>query len=349
MKCIICEKNSKKRDRDLNGNKCRFCGHPFVTEPSIDRLTDMAIRRTEDIVSSNGTFFFLEEHLKYHLMRRAKNSFVAKAFGWTGCLIGAMNNCLFNTVSIAITAVLLNHLKIIDVTIFLFIIFVFLLLRKIMPLRKIISRVKSKKTIRNVDKIVQKWIEINPNPKLLTKDWGLRRLGDKNANREDLEEVSFDRVLICDCNEYVDFFLANLFHFHYSCPVLGGNNYPEAVCADMLCRLKKNPNLDIFLLHDFTPAGYAFVDQIRTDPNWFGDRNSASIIDLGLIEDQKYLFESLSFEQTNRTTRTKTGKKIAELTIFKPDVLISMCGMAINERVPLHETSKKTDYFVGYG
>jgi hypothetical protein len=173
-------------------------------------------------------------------------------------------------------------------------------------------------------KVVQKWTAANPHAKLIS-----NKQHQFNSDNSHLEEVSFDRVLVCDKNETVNFFLENLFHFHYSCPVLGGNGYPDSMYRDMLRRLKGNPNLKVFLLHDYSPKGSAFVSKMTTDRNWFGDRQY-QIIDLGLNATQKEaLFKFMTIAEGEYET--------AEVALFSPATLIQLCGAAINEEVPLEQ------------
>ncbi|MDO9214935.1 MAG: hypothetical protein Q8Q54_08220 [Methylococcales bacterium] len=309
MKCIKCGKDAKKQDR--KDKRCPSCHHRFVTEPTEDGLTDMAIKSAEEAVSSHGTFYFSKDHLKYQLQRKLRKQ---QRVYTTVSMIAL---CIF------IAALLLTFIK----GGFFFGItaisgFVLLIVSTL--------RSKHKKTIKNLDVIVNKWVTINPHEKLLTADKYQASFGSRNS--DNLDDISFDRVLICERNDTVDFFLSNLFHFHYSCPVLGGNGYPQAICDDMLKRLKQNPNLKVFLLHDYTPAGQAFVRRIKTDPKWFGDGRRYDIVDLGLNVGQKKLFKEMTIKKADRNQKIK---ETAEVSLFQPAALITLCGVAINEAVPL--------------
>lgn len=334
MKCIKCDKDAGKIDRDNNGGKCPSCQHVFVSVPDEDGLTDKVIQTAENMVTSDGMFYFLKSHLKYQLLRRTR-----KRLKWTFWFIS------FFLLSLVISLVLTIKG---DGIIFLFISGSLLFIA--------LSRKSAfHKTIERQDIIIDKWIKINPNNKLLSKKNSFT-VQKNQEPRKDLEEISFERVLICDRDEYVDFFLANLFHFHYSCPVLGGNNYPDNVCPDMLKRLKKNQQLDIFLLHDYSPKGYAFAKLIKNDPRWFGEHPHFNIVDLGLLQEQLSMFKSMLIREKDLSKKSASFptsqpyKKVAELTLFQPEGLIALCGMAINEKVPLHEVSSKTnDSFGGYG
>lgn len=327
MKCIQCQRDSKKKDRLLQGGICPGCHHAFVAEPSEDGLTDRMIQTAENVVSGNGTFYFLKAHLKYQLHRRLKKKLKLCQF-FVAVLSVAFVISLFFAMKgggfIALTVLCGFFLS-----------------------AGVGSKAKFHKALDRLDNTVSRWIAINPNPKMLM---GARYQNtNSSSNLRDLQDISFDRVLICDRNELVDFFLSNLFHFHYSCPILGGNGYPDGICQDMLVRLKQNPTLKVFLLHDYTPQGHAFVNRIKTDPNWFGGRQQFNIIDLGLMTSQKKLFKAMTQKVRNRDNRVS---ETAELAIFKPAVFISLCGMAINEGVPLHLLSNADNHYdsdTGYG
>jgi hypothetical protein len=190
------------------------------------------------------------------------------------------------------------------------------------------ARFKFNKTLKKLDSLVSQWVTINPHEKLLT----AAKYQANQSTSSNLDGISFERVLVCDRNETVDFFLSNLFHFHYSCPVLGGNGYPRGICDDMLVRLKQNPNLKVFLLHDYSPTGLAFVRSMNTDNKWFAELQPSNIIDLGLNVRQKKLFRSMTNKQVDRNQKVK---ETAELALFKPAAIIALCGAAINEGKPL--------------
>ena len=95
----------------------------------------------------------------------------------------------------------------------------------------------------------------------------------------------------------------------------------------------------MFLLHDYSPQGYAFVRRMKTDRQWFGD-GRYNIVDLGLNVGQKKLFKSM----TNKTKdRNGTSKETAELSLFQPLALVTLCGAAINEGVAFDQIKNVAD------
>lgn len=309
MKCIKCGVDAKKKDREASGGRCPGCNHPFVTNPTADGLTDMLLKTAEDAVSGAGTFYFSKQQLEYQLQRKFR-----KKLRWS-----------------MITAILLFLLFIVMLVSAIRLGEVFIPLAVFSGIAWLVAVSMSFKydnILGYLPSVVQRWTVINPHPKLIKE-----RKYHFNTDNSHLEDVSFDRVLICDKDETVNFFLENLFHFHYSCPVLGGRGYPEGIYEDMLQRLKKNPNLKVFLLHDASPQGLSFVRKMKTDRNWFGDGQRYQIIDLGLnLGQKKKLFKSMTNKQKSPTGRVL---EIAEVSLFKPAALIMLCGAAINEAVAL--------------
>jgi hypothetical protein len=314
MRCVQCGRDAKKKDRVASQNFCPSCRHPFVTVPESDRITDMFVKKAEDAVSGNGTFYYLPAHLKYEITRRLlKKSRRLRLFGLGWFVVMLLSLPL---AALDVRFLFLSSLFLIFSIFFLF------------------SSDNSGFILHRLDALLQKWEQANPNDHLLT-GGSPRSRASEATTQPDLSDVSFDRVLICDRDEYVDFFLANLFHFHYSCPVLGGSGYPADVCSDMLRRLKANPNVEVYLVHDFTSAGYQFVRDITTSQAWFGNGEAAATIDLGLTEEQKPLFSALQVP-SNETNAYAQQSQQAELTVLRPEMLIRMCGLCLSEQVPFH-------------
>lgn len=324
MKCIHCRKDAKKKDRDQNHGRCPSCHHEFVADPTTDGLTDMAIKTAEDIVSANGTFCFLSSQLKYQLHRKLTKKLT-----------------VFNIV-LFVTAPLFIAFLVFAMTVGKFFI-VLTILSGIVFLAILSAKSMLKKALSKLDHVVKKWIKINPHSKLLNTN---KYQPAQTTQNNQLDGISFERVLICERDETVDFLLSNLFHFHYSCPVLSGNGYPQTVCDDMVQRLKQNPQLNVFLLHDYSPAGLAFVRRMKTDTKWFGG-GRYRIIDLGLNVNQKKLFKAMTVKKTDRNRKVN---EMAEIDLFQPAALMTLCGAAINEGVPFDLLPAMVDQrHQGYG
>jgi hypothetical protein len=309
MKCVNCGKDSSKKDRGVGGGRCNSCYHVFVTDPLEDGLTDMAIKSAEDQVSSHGSLYFSKKNLKYQLQRKLNKK---------------IKLCNIALIVLPIIFVVLLVLAIIFHGAFVMAAFISVA-TIVLP---IVVKAKLTKNISKLSELIDKWVLVNPHEKLLTEEKYQAIIG--NASTANLDNISFERVLICEHDETVDFFLSNLFHFHYACPVLGGSGYPKGVFEDMLRRLKQNPDVKVFLVHDFSPAGIAFARRIKTDPKWFGGQRY-NIVDLGLNSNQKNLYKSLTLKYTDRNRKVK---ETAEISLFLPATLVALCGAAINEGVP---------------
>ena len=74
MKCIRCDRDAKRKDREAAKGCCPHCQHPFTTIPDKDYVTDKLVMNAENVIDSNGTFHFLPAHLKYEVDRRRLRS-----------------------------------------------------------------------------------------------------------------------------------------------------------------------------------------------------------------------------------------------------------------------------------
>jgi hypothetical protein len=99
-------------------------------------------------------------------------------------------------------------------------------------------------------------------------------------SEEDMAHYSFDRAVICDRARTVDLLLANNFHFENNCAVLGVKGYPSATFHLVRTMLRKNPRLQVFVLHDATPEGCNLARRLAADPEWF--KGIGYVIDVGV-------------------------------------------------------------------
>ncbi len=315
MKCIQCDRDVNRKDRTLDPHnpRCPNCSHTFVTEPTEDHVTDRMVLNAVGAVSHGGVSFYLRRHLYYELLRRHLWR-IRRSRRWA---------LLF--FALAVAAVIVHLIW--DMPALLFFALVFGVLT-------VVKGVDRFRVSRPVETMLDRWVEVNPDEKLLT---GAPRPSVKESDTEsELGAASFDHLLICDRNEYVDFLLANLFHFHFSCPVLGISKYPQDVFPDMVARLKTNPNLRVFLVHDLTPDGLDLARKVKQDPQWFGDTD-VEIIDLGLLPEHRPMVDKLLAPLSDITAQEAGGGKErqwTELTVVSPDNLISLCAAGLREGRP---------------
>jgi len=91
---------------------------------------------------------------------------------------------------------------------------------------------------------------------------------------------SFKRVVVTDTHETTALLLANKFHIENECAVLCIDGYPFANWQQFVDLLRTNPQLEIALVHDATPAGCALPVRVR-ERQWFPE-TSFACVDAGL-------------------------------------------------------------------
>jgi len=318
MKCIMCDQDVNRQDRYARGTQpgCPHCDHPFVTEPADDHFTDKQILNAVKRVSQDDALYYLRAHIHYEIERIVTRKRRQRRIWSSVFLVASAAGLIIMIVS--------------DLTVGSVVSFVVMAV----SLYLLTTRLKYART---VDQLLDQWFEVNPDHKLIVPGGGQKAApATEEAN---LGSVSFDHVLICDRNEYVDFFLANLFHFHFSCPVLGYANYPDDVFADMLARLKQNPRLKVLVVHDFTPYGLQLLKQVRDDSKWFGDMD-VEIVDIGLGPRHRSLMRNQLKnldEISGKRTGTEPKEIWAELTVLRPRFLLTSCANSLQSAEPIPE------------
>ncbi|MDJ0532403.1 MAG: hypothetical protein QNJ70_07890 [Xenococcaceae cyanobacterium MO_207.B15] len=101
----------------------------------------------------------------------------------------------------------------------------------------------------------------------------------------DVTAYSFDRLVVCDSSNIAQILIANNFHFENNCAILSITGYPQSIFEITMQMLRRNPNLQVYALHDCSPRGLSLVNRLRSSPQWFANTNIA-IIDIGLTPSQ---------------------------------------------------------------
>jgi DNA-directed RNA polymerase subunit RPC12/RpoP len=101
----------------------------------------------------------------------------------------------------------------------------------------------------------------------------------------DVTAYSFDRLLVCDSDSIAQFLIANNFHFEMNCAILSISGYPQNIFEVTMQMVHRNPDLQVYVLHDCSPQGVCLVHQLRTSSTWFKDSNY-TIIDIGITPSQ---------------------------------------------------------------
>jgi hypothetical protein len=114
----------------------------------------------------------------------------------------------------------------------------------------------------------------------------------------DLEQYSFDRLLVVDKPETVDVLLANNLHFETNMPIVSLDGYPQDVFDEVLKAVRRNPNLKVFVLHDTDVKGCVLPLRLREYSFWFPQPN-ITVIDLGLTPRQVAAQPALMLQKQN--------------------------------------------------
>ena len=138
----------------------------------------------------------------------------------------------------------------------------------------------------------------------------------------------------------MDVLLANNFHFENNCAVLSVDGYPRGPFAAVLAMLRRNPRLQVFVLHDATPEGCRLAHQLTQDPKWFA--GGFKVIDLGLRPKQAERFRGF-YQKPTRPVQPGGGiseeeakwlsGRVLELAVVRPEQLLKRLFAALNRNL----------------
>ncbi len=268
MKCIRCGNDSKFKDR--TDRTCPSCKGKFAFEPKKgDPITDMLFHNAIKAVSGDGKIRWGVEHLYYEVCRKKWGTPAP-----LGCVIVGLFVVAF-LFGLAATGYLRQW--------------------KMWPALIVLGgicfavtfgAIKSRYRGRFVpielsafNGLWDQWRAVHGTPKGL-----IERAPDPGLPPDleaDIGDYSFDRAVICDRARTVDLLVANNFHFENNCAILSVDGYPKGPFSIILAMLKRNPRLQVFVLHDSTVGGCRLAQRLITDPDWFGGVG-LRVIDLGL-------------------------------------------------------------------
>lgn len=317
MKCIHCQKDSKKKERE--GRKCYHCGHKFAFEPTEgDLVTDAAFQAAIERVSMKGQLRWGVEHLYYEICKRQRRgrSYVAFAIIGGALLLGAG----VAAAKEAQAAMVLLSLAAFCSGMFAWALF---------------SRKKVAVSLDKFNDMWSRWVKAHGKP-----DGVIERAPRKPQPplEKDVADYSFDRAVICDRARTVDLLLANNFHFENNCAILAINGYPQGPFETVRAMLKRNPKLQVYALHDATPAGCRLAHLLSSDPAWFSGQ--AKVIEVGLRPAQAKSFKGLL--QKGEPVAVGLGITAAEaawlsdysleLAAIRPEQVLKRLFAAINNK-----------------
>lgn len=275
MKCIHCGGDTPYRMRQLS-RRCAHCLHPFAFEPrspDTPGVTDGLFQKVMRDLSGNDRLYFTERQLFYELDRRlAGRAYWHGPWGWM--------TFLFLAGGIAVAVPLFSAGPV-----------------GVVPLvlggggaaysvwRNRVARAEQAGSVGLSWEEFQRkyrgvWVSVHGRPERLLAP------PDRSASpvqvelAPDVTSYSFDRALVVQDADTAAMLVANNFHFENNCAILSMDGYPFGRRDVVLQMLRRNPDLQVFVLHDVSVPGLGLARQLR-GPDWFPDL-SVPVYDLGL-------------------------------------------------------------------
>jgi hypothetical protein len=267
VKCVHCKNDAKYKDR--KDGYCPSCKRRFAFEPQRgDPMTDGLFAAAIERVSSGGRVRFTAEHLHYEIRRRYRRTL-------RGHVLGGIAAFFFPTLLFSFIAGAIGPLAVVLVIT----LGTLGLMQWLMYSKGVRERRRFPRDPYYV--LLRRYIDAHGMPKTLIerKEHSPRRVPPLGQSEEMLA-YSFDRAVICDRAETVDFLIANQFHFENNCAVLGIHNYPGHAFDTVRTMLRNNPRLAVVALHDATVEGCRLAHRLRNDPAWF--KGGVPVVDIGL-------------------------------------------------------------------
>jgi hypothetical protein len=324
MKCSRCDHDSKYPERVKQSGCCPKCLGKFCFEPRDgDPITDMLFKKAIEAVSASGGVRFGVENLYYEVCRRAP-----KKYAPVGCSIALF----VASVVCAIIAGAVPNVRVLLVATAVFaLIGVVNLILRASAGRVAIDAVK-------FSLFYERWCRVHGTPQ------GVIQRREQPAPppeaEADLGDYSFDRVVISDRARTVDLLLANNFHFENNCAILSADGYPVGPAEVVKKMLRQNPRLQVFVLHDATPAGCRLAHSLATGRDWLPA--GVRIIDVGIRPGQAKQFFGLWLP--GKSDEVKPGEGLTameakwlssnqlELAAVRPQQVLRWLFKAINSQ-----------------
>ena len=269
MKCIRCGHDSKRKER--LGRACPVCHGAFAFEPADrDPMTDLAFQRAIERVSGGGRLRWGVEHLYYEVCRWQRRKAAGRASLVVGLVLLAAGAVSLWTWKIDPHAP--GPVRALP--------WIALIVGALVLLSWVRRRARPTVGVEmaQFNAMWQRWQAVHGAPKGVI----VRRPPPPTPpEREpDIADYSFDRAVICDRARTVDLLVANAFHFENNCAVLSVGGYPPGPFATVKAMLKRNPRLQVFVLHDATATGCRLARTLAKDPEWFA--GTVPVVDVGL-------------------------------------------------------------------
>lgn len=278
MKCIYCGSDTKYRDRRTNGGHCAACKHAFAFEPMTDtrKVTDGLFKKMVEKVSGGGKLSFTERQLWYEFNRRySRARFWWGPWGRIAAVSGlgggaaAVGLTILFPLTAPLTFAMPAALGACGVG------FAAAQSRRIRRTAPVYTQVP----FGAFTNYLHKWVHAHGPIERLLPLPAAQPLPARQVE-PDLTAYSFDRALVTDHAETAAMLVANNFHFENNCAILSADGYPPGRTETIMEMLRRNPQLQVYALHDATAPGCLLIPTLREE-KWFPDR-SIRIVDLGL-------------------------------------------------------------------
>ncbi len=326
MRCVGCEHKVKGKRLEDTGQRCPNCGHAFVADPPTDVFTDVGIRVALARVTADGTASFLSEHLGYELLRgiaarrrRHKRSLIVVTIALlAGIVVAWVLRSGVLLVPIGIGGLMLWGMA------------------RAFPHQP------------DVFALAARYLDVNPSPRRVPRAEAVTE-AERCAVPSGLGAAK--QILVCQHRQHCDFLLANGFHVHNACPVLGPDGYRADLYPGLVARLAREPAIVAFVVHDYTPAGLAFASAARAVPPWPGRGETVTMLDIGLGPAHRAAL-ARSLRPVGAIPGAAQGPIAlpddlgAELTAVRPAAMLAALATSLETRSPL-ALARKGDGSVG--
>jgi hypothetical protein len=325
LRCCSCNHRVKGKRLADTGSRCPNCGHHFVADPPVDVFTDIGLKAAAARVSAQETVSFLPQHFFYELLGRigARNQ-RGKWFLIASPVLALL--CLIMIVALIRSP----HAGLLA--------FVIMVASGILAIFALGRGLGLRARPGNLPSLAIRFLAINPSKRAMLKPEDAvgaqrgRALGGLGAARQ---------AVVCQNKADAEFLLANDFHLHHACAVLGPAGYLADLYPGLVERLARGPAVEAFVLHDYTPAGLAFASQIKQQiPAWLGRKENVKLIDVGLISPHREALKHVLRPVHQIAGATQGSARMpedlgTEVTGVRPAVLLSALAVSLKERAPL--------------
>ena len=327
MRCSSC--NTDTPGRTLKGIewRCPNCGHQFVANKKIDGISDVNIKQAVQQVSDAGKLYYLSNHLAYQLARRLSGRnkagkrralIVGVLLAFLGVALLLSRNWLPSFIPFALAALFLYSWR-------------------------------SPTVGTDVFELVQRYESVNPPERCVPPTV---MLVERERGRDPMLSAlrAAPRMLLCQHQHDAEFLVANDFHLQHVCPVVGPAGKALDGLPELSVRLARGGPLDLFVLHDYTPAGYAYMRRIRQLPDVVRRRDPVTLIEMGFDQRHRPLLEKALWPLARIHGAMEAspgaswpGQEGAQVAALRPALTLAAAGASVAKRAPMRAAARDDD------